>query len=118
MERGGSAHACDIDIFYLYVYIFVLVCACYVYDTLYPPEIAMSTYTIWLGNASTIARMPYTFSHGALAEVGEHMKKSIKRIMSAAEKVEMAGVYIFVVGAVYVTALAYMYSAAQRERKH
>ncbi len=46
------------------------------------------------------------------------MKKSIKRIMSAAEKVEMAGVYMFVVGAVYVTALAYMYSAAQRERKH
>ena len=46
------------------------------------------------------------------------MKKSIKRIMSAAEKVEMAGVYVFVVGAVYVTALAYMYSAAQHERKH
>ena len=45
------------------------------------------------------------------------MKKSIKRIMSAAEKVEMAGVYIFVVGAVYVTVLAYMYSAAQHERE-
>ena len=118
MERGGSANACNIDIFYLYVYLFVLVCACFVYDILYPPEIAMSTYTIWYAHASTIPRMPYTFSYGAPGNAGEHMKKSIKRIMSAAEKVEMAGVYVFVVGAVYVTALAYMYSAAQHERKH
>jgi hypothetical protein len=62
--------------------------------------------------------MPYTFSHGALAEVGEHMKKSIKRICKGAEKVEMAVAYMLIVGGVYATALAYMYSSAKRSRKH
>ena len=60
--------------------------------------------------------MPYTFSHGAAAKVGEQMKKRIKRIMSVAEKVEMAVAYILIVGGVYATALAYMYSAARENR--
>jgi hypothetical protein len=46
------------------------------------------------------------------------MKKSIKRICKATEKAEMAVAYIFIVGGVYATALAYMYSAAKRGHKH
>ncbi len=49
---------------------------------------------------------------------GECMKRYIKYIKSATEKAEMAGVYMIVVGAVYVTALAYMYSAAKRDPRH
>ena len=96
----------------------MLECAGYAGETLYPARIAMSTYTIWLGNASTIPRMPYTFSYGAPGNAGEQMKKRIKRIMSGAEKVEMAVAYILIVGGVYATALAYMYSSAKHDRKH
>ena len=43
MEHGGSINACDVDVFSLFVYLFVLVCGGYAGETLYPPEIAMST---------------------------------------------------------------------------
>ena len=43
MEHGGSVNACDVDIFYLYVYLFVLVCGGVYINTLYPPDIAVST---------------------------------------------------------------------------
>ena len=46
------------------------------------------------------------------------MKKSIKRICKATEKAEMAVAYMIIVGGVYATALAYMYSAAKRGHKH
>ena len=62
--------------------------------------------------------MPYTFPYGTPGNAGEHMKKSIKRICKGAEKVEMAVAYILIVGGVYATALAYMYSAARENRRH
>jgi len=46
------------------------------------------------------------------------MKKSIKRICKATEKAEMAVAYMIIVGGVYATALAYMYSNAKRGHKH
>ncbi len=45
------------------------------------------------------------------------MKKSIKRICKATEKAEMAVAYIFIVGAVYATAMGYMYSNVKHARK-
>ena len=46
------------------------------------------------------------------------MKKSIKRICKATEKAEMAVAYMIILGAVYATAMGYMYSAAKQNRRH